>query len=153
MGLPFMPVRGIIGTDYLKIREDFKVIKNPYGDDEIVVVPAITPDVALIHAYKADKKGNILVDNFENDPLLARASRNVFVSCEEIVEYKEELLTTKGVIIPDIYITGVIHLPGGAKPTRCNGYYGWDEGEIIKYINSAKDEELFREYLEDFLLE
>ncbi len=144
-----MPVRGIIGTDYLKIRPDFHVLDNPYGDDKIVVVPAIVPDIALIHAWKADQAGNILVDRLENDPLLARAARQVFFSCEEMVENVYDFLTPEVVVIPSIYVTGIVLLPGGARPTRCEGYYDVDDEAMQAYLQAAREEESFSRYLRE----
>jgi glutaconate CoA-transferase subunit A len=146
-----MPVRGIIGTDYIKIRPDFRVITNPFGDDEIVLVPPIEPEVALIHAFKADREGNVLVDKLENDPLLVRASKYVFVSCEEMVQTKEELSCSGGVLIPSLYITGIIMMKGGASPTRCGDYYDLDDEKINLYLKAAQTEEGFKKYLKNFL--
>lgn len=151
MGIPFMPVRGIIGTDYLQIRPDFKVIDNPYGEDKIVVVPAIVPEVALIHAKKADLQGNVLVDRFENDPLLARASKKVFASCEEVVENVYRELTSEDIVIPSIYIRGVIVAPGGAAPTQCPGYYELDDAALQAYVKASREEGTFSNYVQDFL--
>ena len=151
MGLPFMPVRGIIGTDYMQIRPDFKVIDNPYGEDKIVVVPAIVPDIALIHAKKADSSGNVLVDRFENDPLLARASKRVFVSCEEMVPNVYEVFTKEDIIIPSIYINKVVLLPGSARPTGCEGYYDLDDEAIRAYLKAAKDDASMFEYMDVFI--
>ncbi len=151
MGLPFMAVRGIIGTDYLHIRPDFKVIDNPYGEDKVVVVPAIVPDVALIHAKKADFSGNVLVDRFENDPLLARASKSVFVTCEEMVPSVYDVVTREDIIIPSIYVTKVVLLPGGARPTRCAGYYDLEDEAIRNYLKAAKEDASMSDYLDAFM--
>lgn len=151
MGQPFMPVRGVIGTDYLKVRPDFKVIKNPYGDDNIVLIPPLRPDIALIHSYAADNEGNVLVDEFENEPLLARAARQVFVSTEEIVTPQELRNKNHGVIIPSIYIDGIILTPKGAAPTRCRDYYPYDEEEIKTYLKAAREKETFKEYVKELL--
>lgn len=149
MGLPFLPVRGLIGTDYLRIRPDFQIIKNPYGDDELVAIPAIKPDLLLMHAYKADRSGNVLTDKRESDPLLARAAEHVIATAEEIVPALEP--EADKVIIPGIYIDAVVHLPGGAKPTACPGYYEIQDEEIRRYLQAARTPETFARYLEEFL--
>lgn len=149
MGLPFLPVRGLIGTDYLRIRPDFKIIKNPYGDDDLVAIPAIQPDLLLMHGYKADRSGNVLTDKRESDPLLARAASRTIATVEEIVPSLEP--EADKVIIPGIYIDAVIHLPGGAKPTACPGYYEIQDGEIRRYLKAAQTPETFRQYLEELL--
>ncbi len=153
MGQPFMPVRGIIGTGYMHIRSDFKAVENPFQEGEkVVLVPPITPDLAFIHAFKADRKGNLLVDGFENDPLLARASEKVIATCEELVDSREELLACgEGVLIPSLYVTGVVLLEGAARPTACRGYYDLDENLVSRYIEAAKDGEKFNSFLRDFI--
>lgn len=148
--MPFLPVRGLIGTDYLQVRPDFKVIKNPYGDDDIVVVPAIKPDLLLMHAYKADAQGNVLTYKGESDPLLARAAERVIVTVEEIVPFLNP--EADKIIIPGIYIDAVIHCPGGARPTACTGYYEIQDAEIRRYLQAAQTPETFCQYLENFLV-
>ncbi len=147
--MPFLPVRGLIGTDYLRIRPDFQIIKNPYGEDDLVAIPAIKPDLLLMHAYKADRFGNVLTDKRESDPLLARASDRAIATAEEIVPHVEP--EADKIIIPGIYIDAVIHLPGGAKPTACPGYYEIQDEEIRRYLQAAQTPETFRQYLEEFL--
>ncbi|MBC7105756.1 MAG: hypothetical protein H5T97_07440 [Firmicutes bacterium] len=149
MGLPFMPVRGLIGTDYLRIRPDFKVIRNPYGEDELVAIPAIRPRLALIHGFRADRYGNVLTDKRESDPLLARAAERTVASVEEIVS--EVVPERDRVVIPGIYVDAVVHLPGGAGPTACPGYYDVDDGEIQRYLSAARSPETFRQYLAEFV--
>lgn len=117
-----------------------------------MLVPPIVPDVAFIHAYKADQQGNLLVDSFENDPLLARASERVIATCEELVDSREELSASgEGVLIPSIYVTGVIPLEGAARPTACRGYYPLDEKVILSYIKAAKDRERLTAFLDEFI--
>src|SRR3546814_10335569 len=86
-GIPFMPLRGIIGSDLLEQRDDWKVIDNPFGEnDPIVVLPAIKPDFALIHAGKVDRNGNVWVGVRREMMLLAHAARETFVTYEEIYD-------------------------------------------------------------------
>ena len=108
MGIPFMPVRGVIGTDYLRVRPDFQVVKNPYGEDEVLVVPAVSPDVALIHAFKADRFGNCIVNSSIDDALLARASQKVIVSAEEIVETEELKASQRGNFVSRVHVDAVV---------------------------------------------
>ena len=95
-GIPFMPVRGLLGTDYLKVRPDFKVISNPFQEEEeIVLVPAIRPDVLIFHAYQADTEGNVVASGLQNNRLLAQAARKVIVTVEEVVEPSRFPATTR----------------------------------------------------------
>ncbi len=152
MGLPFMPVRGIVGTDYIAVRQDFKMIKNPYGEDQVVLVPPLRPDIALIHSFAADTEGNVLVDHFENDPLLARASRQVYASTEQILP-AGTLKSMEGTFIPAHYIEGVILLPGGARPTGCRGFYPYGEESLHAYLQAAGKKDTFLSYVDRLLQE
>lgn len=152
MGLPFMPVRGIVGTDYPAVRKDFKVIQNPYGEDQVALVPPLRPDIALIHSFAADQEGNVLVDSFENEPLLARASRQVYASTEQIVS-TGALKSREGTLIPAPYIEGVILLPGGARPTGCREFYPYEEESLHAYLQAARKKDMFLSYVERLLQE
>ncbi len=86
-----MPARGLIGTDYLKVRPDFRVLRNPYGDDDVVVVPAIVPEIAVFHAFRANRNGGVAVWADQDNWLLAQAARRVIVTVEEIVDEESYL--------------------------------------------------------------
>ncbi len=140
-----MPVRGFLGTDYLKVRPEFRVIENPYNPGEpVVVVPAIRPDFALIHAFRADAQGNVLADPTQDAGLMARASRFAIVTVEEV---QEGPLEPGPGFIPAFYVGAMAVAPGGARPGACPGYYGRDEAEIKAYVGLARTEAGFREYL------
>lgn len=152
MGLPFMPVRGVLGTDYTRVRPDFKKVKNPYGDDDVLVVPAVSPDVSLIHAFKADVYGNCIVNSSIDDALLARASQKVIVSAEEIVDTEELKASQRGNFLSRVHVDVVVRLPGGAYPTNCGSYYRADTKAIGAYQAAAKDENAFSRYIREFCL-
>ena len=96
-GLPFMPVRGILGSDLLAQRRDWKVIDNPFAPgDRIVAVRAIKPDVAFFHALCADRRGNVLVARSRDLLTMAQASRAAFVTVEELVDGDLALLSRAG---------------------------------------------------------
>mgnify|MGYP005839874369 CR=1 FL=1 len=149
MGVPFMPVRGVLGTDYLSVRPDFKVLRNPYGDDDLVVVPAITPDVAVFHAFRADRDGNVLAFHDQDNWLLAQAAKKVIVTVEEVVDTGRLLRDRLDAVISWIHVTAVVHVPHGAHPTSCPGYYGRDVRHIRRYMEQARGDESFREYLKE----
>ena len=152
-GIPFMPVRGLLGTDYLHIRPDFKVISNPYDEEEqIVLVPAIRPHIAIFHAYQADTLGNIVASPLQNNLLLAQASRKVIVSVEDVVK-PSALQRQLGTFIPSIYLSSIVHLPGGAYPTGCSGYYPLDATKLRDYARQGKKEEGWQSYLHHWIRE
>jgi glutaconate CoA-transferase subunit A len=153
MGVPFMPVRGLLGSDYLKARADFQVMRDPFSGEAIAVVPPITPDVALIHALKGDPEGNVLVDRLEDDHLLAQASRRVIVSVEEVVPAGALVETPEGLFVAGIYVTALVHAPQGAYPAGCRGYYDHDPHHLRRYLEAAQTPEAFQAYLESYVFE
>lgn len=152
-GLPFLPVPGHVGSDYETLRPEFKVIRDPYSDTDVLLVPAIRPDVALIHALRADRDGNLLLDEKEDDSLLAKASEIVIASTEEIVDADALRRSPYGVRLSGIYVTAVVHAPGGAHPTACRERYRIDESHLQQYLKLARSGETFREYLHRYVFE
>jgi glutaconate CoA-transferase subunit A len=151
MGIPFIPVRGFLGSDYLRVRKDFKIVKDPYSDEEIVVVPPLAPDLAFVHAIKGDRYGNLLLERTEDDQLLIKAAKAVVASVEELVETTELQQSTDGVFVPSLYLDAVVQLPYGAHPTDCRGCYPLDEGHIQEYLEAAQSPEYFQRYLEHYV--
>ncbi|MEK8128018.1 CoA-transferase [Paenibacillus filicis] len=148
MGIPFIPVRGLVGTDYMRVRPDFRVVTNPYDEQEdLAIVPALCPDVALFHGYKADVLGNVIASPSQNNRLLAQASGFTVASVEELVS-PEELRREPGSIIPSIYIDAVVVAPGGARPTACPGNYELDEEHVHRYMEASRTEAGFAAYLD-----
>ena len=125
-----MPVPGHVGSDYTTLRRDFKVIADPYSGNDVLLVPAIVPDVALLHAIQADTEGNLLLDEKEDDALLAQASRVVVASVEEIVAPEILRRAPYGFHLSEVHVTALVAAPGGAHPTACHGRYGIDEAHI-----------------------
>ncbi|MBW2974252.1 CoA transferase subunit A [Candidatus Woesearchaeota archaeon] len=121
MGLPFMPMVSMEGSDYCKVNKYRKV---SFGGEDVFIAEALRPDYAIIHAHAADKKGNIFVDGALNDELLANASRKVIASVERIADRLDK------VTIPYFLVESVVEIPGGAKPTACAGEYDYDVDSI-----------------------
>ena len=148
MGNPFAALRGIIGSDLLRVRPDWKVIDNPFAaGDPIVVMPALAPDVALFHAPFADRAGNIWVGRRRDLFTLAHAARTSVVTVERVVE--ENLLlddTLAAATIPAFYIGAIAVAPRGAWPMRLD--YPEDTAHLRDYLALAATEDGFRRYLE-----
>ena len=86
MNVPFVPVRGLLGTDYMRVRGDFKAVPNPYDPrEEIALVPAVAPDVAVFHGWQGDRHGNVVTSGTLDAKLIAQASRRTVATVEEIV--------------------------------------------------------------------
>ena len=153
MDLPFLPTRVGLGTDVLTHNPELKFVTSPYSDEEnLVAMPALNLDVALLHVNKSDEKGNTQIvgpDPFF-DELFARAATKTFISSEELVS-TQELGGKEGAIFNRFersLVTGVIHSPCGAHPTSCSPSYGFDIQHLKEYSDSAKS---FNDYAEKYM--
>ncbi len=145
MGIPFIPVRGLMGSDILNCRavstgKKFEVIANPWNQGErIVLVPAMQPDVSMVHVQKADEIGNTIIQGItSHEPELIRASKTTIVSCEEIVSTNFFRSHSDSTTVPYHYIDAVIEQPFGAYPTSTYGYYSFDANHINYYQQCAR---------------
>ena len=151
-GVPFMPLAGIGGSDLVKERKDWKV----QGDGvlrDVVLIPAIRPDVALFHARWADEAGNVWVGRRRELATVAHASRLNFVTYEERKpgNMLEDEILAPGVI-SSIYVSGLAHAPRGAWPLGVAGLYGIDDAHVSQYAKAAKTREGFQRYLDEWVL-
>lgn len=149
-GVPFLPMRGLIGTDVLANRPDWRVVENPFSDgpDPIVAIPAIAPDVAVFHAPAADRFGNVLIGRQRDLALMAYASRRTLVTVERIEE--GNLLGTErsaAGVLPALYVEAVAVAPRGAAPCGLWDEYLADPAEVGRYARAARSDEGFRGYL------
>jgi len=143
---------GFAGTDYEKVREDFRTVKDPYSGNEIFVVPAIRPDWAAIHAIRADEMGNVVCSALESDRLAVLAAKRAIVTVEEVVP-PEKLVARPGeIFLSALHIDLVVVTPRGAHPAGCVHCYGIDRAHVEEYLAAAKTPEGFMEYLSRFIL-
>jgi glutaconate CoA-transferase, subunit A len=136
----------------MKVRDDFRIVRDPYTGKDYVVVPPIVPDVAVIHALKGDRFGGLTVLGARNDRLLATAARKTIAVVEELVEPDEVLPGLQEVYVSPIHIDAVVVASGGAHPTECPGRYGIDAAHLMTYLAAAKDEASFRKYLDTYIV-
>lgn len=149
-GSPFLPLRGLIGSDLLRHRDDWRVIDNPLADggDPIVLIPAIKPDVTIFHAPMADRFGNVWIGRRRELAAMAYASTTVLVTVERIVD--ESLLANEmsaAGVLPALYVTEVGVAPKGAWPYGLWGEYPTDTAEIARYAKAARSAEGFAAYM------
>jgi glutaconate CoA-transferase subunit A len=152
-GLPFIPLRGLIGSDLLASRSDWKVIDNPFSPgDQIAVLPAINPDIALFHAPLADRAGNVYIGRRRELLTMAHASKQTFVTVEAISEHNlfDDPMLVPG-LVPAIYVNRIALAKQGAWPIGLPGNYGSDDAAISRYVQSAKTEEGFHRFLDEWL--
>jgi glutaconate CoA-transferase subunit A len=154
--LPFLPARAGLGSDVLTYNPHLKTVRSPYEDgEELVAVPALELDVALIHMNRADSGGNgqfLGPDPFFDD-LFCMAAKRRFLSCEKIVP-TEELLAEGSIHTLQInrtMVDGVIEAPGGAHFTECPPDYGRDEAFQKEYAATAKDPEAWKAFKARYL--
>ena len=154
-GIPFIPLRGLIGSDILKNRKDWKVGNNPFAnekDDPIVFLPALKPDVALIHAPIGDKFGNVWVGVRREQMLMAHAAKTTYVTVEEIIEGNiMEDLQLKAAAIPGIYINAIAEAKNGAWPIGIPGGYDSDHQHLKGYVELAQTAEGFDQYMNEHI--
>ena len=142
--LPFLPTRAGLGSDITKHLKTLKTIRSPYADcEELVAVPAIKLDAALIHVHRADRSGNgiILGPDPYFDSLYAKAAKHTYMSCERIVA-TDQLFTEstyQSESIARLHVHGVIEAPKGASFTECPPDYERDEDLQKLYAKGAKD--------------
>jgi glutaconate CoA-transferase subunit A len=152
-GIPFMPLRGLIGSDVLKHRPEWRVIDNPYGnDDPVVLLPAIKPDVALFHAAMADQLGNVWIGRQRDLATLAHAAAKTIATVERIVD--GNLLddpTLAAGTLPGFYVEAVAVAPRGAWPLPLPEHYGADVAHLAEYARLADTAEGFDKYLDMFV--
>jgi glutaconate CoA-transferase, subunit A len=154
-GIPFMPLRGILGSDLVHHRPDWRIIEDPYANDEpILLVPAIRPDVALFHAARADRARNVWIGVRRELMMMAHAARRTLVTVETIadVDLLEDDVSAAGTI-PALYVSALAEARNGAWPIGLRRMYPPDLAHLAHYAECARTEAGFRRYLEEFVLE
>ncbi len=152
-GVPFMPLRGVIGSDLVALRPDWKIIENPLKEkDPILLIPAIQPDIALFHARWADEAGNVWIGRRKELATIAHASRTCYVTYEEQRpgDMLEDELLAPGVL-NSVYVSGVAQAKRGAWPLSVAGVYGIDDAHLSLYAKAAKTKQGFQRYLEEYV--
>ena len=147
---PFTTLRGLIGTDVLRHRPDWRVMQNPFSEapDPVVALPALHPDISIFHAPMADREGNVWIGRRRELAAMAYASRQTFVTVERIVDHRllDDELTAAGVL-PGLYVDGVALAEKGAWPYGLWGEYGPDTAELRRYARLARSEEGFQQWI------
>jgi glutaconate CoA-transferase, subunit A len=136
----FTPVPGLFGSDLLGDRTDWKVIEDPFGDGgRVVLVPALAPDYAIVHALRADPDGNLVTTIEFDDRLLVQAARRVVATVEAIRPDATESLARDEQLVPASFVDLVALAPGGSLPIGCSGRWEDDREAIRDYLEAARD--------------
>jgi glutaconate CoA-transferase subunit A len=149
--LPFLPTRAGLGSDVMRINPWLRTVRSPYPDaEELVAMPALELDAAIVHVHRADARGNgqlLGPDPYFDDLFLGAAKRRC-MSCEKLVETPE--LAAAGsphtLAIGRQLVDGVVETPGGAHFTECPPDYGRDETFQRQYATAARDPEAWRAF-------
>lgn len=151
--LPFAVFRGYVGADLPKVNPTIRHIDCPYTGERLATVPSIRPDVAIIHALRADRKGNVLLKGIvgvQKEAVLA--ARRAVVTVEEIVdEFRVE--GPNAVILPHWTISAIAVVPGGAFPSYAHGYYPRNNAFYIAWDAISRDRETFQAWMKTNVLE
>jgi len=151
--LPFAVLRGYRGTQYASINSNIREIRCPFTDEIVTAVPSIRPDVSIIHAQKADRRGNVLVEGIvgvQKEAVLA-AQRSI-VTVEEVVD-DFGARSPNAVILPHFAVGVIAVTPGGAYPSYAHGYYGRDNAFYKAWDDIAKDRDGFLAWMERNVLD
>ena len=157
-GVPFMPTRSLLGTDVLKGLAEAGIAKltdDPFEGDPVVLMRALTPDVSVIHAHRADPAGNTVIEGVTSHEVdMVRASRHTVVSVEELVPAGSLATRPEQVTISEAYVSAVVVQPYGAFPTSAYRLYDFAEDEIRSYQSLArKGGDDYAGWLRDHVLE
>jgi glutaconate CoA-transferase subunit A len=155
MGMPFLPTRSLLGSDLLSLR-GLKQMEDPYTGERVCLVPALVPDVALIHVHRSDPLGNAQIDGAPYlDAEIAAASRRVILTTERVVSTEAIVAEADRTLIPHLLVDAVVEVPYGSFPHECYGLYeasfehfdhytelaaGRGTDGILEYVRQVVDE-------------
>jgi len=149
--LPFGMLRGYLGTDLARVNPAIREVACPYSGERIATVPALNPDVTVLHAQQADRAGNVLISGILGAQKEAGlAARKLIVTVEEVVE--ELAAPMNAVVLPHWVVTAVACVPGGAWPSYARGYYPRDNAFYIAWDEISRDRNRFGDWIARYVL-
>lgn len=150
--LPFYPVRSYEGTDLPRVNHLIRQVESPYSSEKISVVPPLNPDVAIIHAQRADAEGNTQIWGLLGvQKEAAFAARRVIVVVEEVVDESIIRSDPNRTVIPGLIVDAVVHEPFGAHPSYTQGYYDRDNAFYLEWDAIAREHESLIKYLDEWV--
>ncbi|HSJ53615.1 MAG TPA: CoA-transferase [Anaerolineae bacterium] len=150
--LPFFPLRSYLGVDQPEVNPRIQFVDSPYGDGTIAVVPPLNPDVAIIHAQRADASGNTQIWGLLGvQKEAAFAAEHVIVVAEEIVDEAVVRSDPNRTVIPGLLVDAVVHEPYGAHPSYAQGYYDRDNPFYLEWDRVSRDEPQLQAWLEEWV--
>ncbi|MFN8487037.1 MAG: CoA-transferase [Caldilineaceae bacterium] len=150
--LPFFPLRSYVGSDLVQANPLIKLIDDPYGTGKIAVVPPLNPDVAIVHAQRADVQGNTqLWGLLGMQKEVAFAAKRVIVVVEEIVDESVIRADPNRTLIPGLIVDAVVHEPFGAHPSYVQGYYDRDNEAYLAWDKLSQDQAATEAWLDEWV--
>jgi glutaconate CoA-transferase subunit A len=153
MGVPFLPSLTMLGSDLMGVG-GVKTLADPYTGETLAAVPALFPDVAILHVHRADRFGNCQIDGYPHmDADIARAASTVLVTTEEIIPEEETRRHPDRTVIPGFVVDALVHVPFGAFPHECYGLYEADFDHFDGYAGAidARGPQAVADYLERYV--
>ena len=151
-GLPFWPLRDYTGTDLPKVNPNIRRVVCPFTGEELAAVPALQPDVAIVHAQRADASGNAQMWGIIGvQKEAAFAAKRVIVVAEELVEESVIRSDPNRTIVPSMIVSAVVHEPWGAHPSYVQGHYDRDNAFYVSWEEISRDQSRLERYLDEFV--
>jgi glutaconate CoA-transferase subunit A len=157
LGVPFMPLKSMLGTDILA-KHRFRpkkahVMDCPFTGEKVVLVPSVRPDFSIIHAQRVDKEGNVQIDGIRGEDIEGgRAGKKVIILAEEIVDTELIRSQPDQTVIPNIYVHHVVECPWGSYPMMVYNYYDYDMEHVRMYYDQCKTEEGWQKYCQEYII-
>ena len=150
--LPFGMLHGYAGTDLARVNVQVREVRCPYTNARIATVPAINPDVTILHAQAADRQGNVLIQGIvAAQKEAALAATTLIITVEEMVECLTKSLNA--IVLPHWVVTAIAHVPVGAYPSYAHGYYARDNAFYLAWDDIARDRDTFARWIARHILE
>lgn len=159
MGVPFMPVKSLIGSDianksvFKDVEKKLMMVECPFTREPVCLVPSVNPDFGVIQVQRVDSEGNVQIDDVDtSDADGLKASKVKIVLAEEIVSPSVIRRDPKRTVIPGIMVDYILKVPWGAYPTAMYNYYDYDQEHLEYYVNETKTEEGWKKYKKEWVL-
>jgi glutaconate CoA-transferase subunit A len=150
--LPFFPLRSYAGSDMPQVNQQIKFVESPYGDGTVAVVPPLNPDLAIVHAQRADVAGNTQIWGLLGvQKEVAFAARTVIVVVEEIVDEAVIRADPNRTLIPGLIVDAVVHEPYAAHPSYAQGYYDRDNTFYLLWDEISRDRARTEAWLDEWV--
>jgi glutaconate CoA-transferase subunit A len=154
LGVPYIPMRSLLGSDIARDHPAMRPMSSPFGGEPTLLVPALQPDVAILHVQRADRSGRAHVwGGLGICEEAALAAKGVIYTAEEIVAPEVILSDPNRVLAPAMKTLAVAHVPGGAHPSPVQGYYNRDHASFAEYHEASRTPEGFDAWLKEWVLE